>query len=158
MSLICRMQPYRLVAPFTKWHSALLSAAGDPSGVFGCLAYSHCVSVWTSAAVRRGGSYDIAMAGRPCMKNFCHSPRYQSRVTSVYFVSHWSFVFREEKFFPESPLYDFFLNALRGYMRNGQISWKISGIFYLQFPFFSFHFFWQVDNKDSKNKYSNIAI
>ena len=30
-----------LVAPFTKWQSALLSAAGDLSRVSSCLAYSH---------------------------------------------------------------------------------------------------------------------
>ena len=77
-----------------KWQSALLSAAGDLSRVYGCLAHSHYnrrslaarafrseLQLLDAAGADRG--CDIAMT-YPGMENFCHRPRHQSRATSVY--------------------------------------------------------------------------
>ena len=74
--------------------SALLSAAGDLSRVYGCLAHSHYNHTLLAARAFRSERQllDAAKADRSCdiamaylgIENFCHRPRHQSRATSVY--------------------------------------------------------------------------
>ena len=89
-----KLKKYTLISPFTKWQSALLSAAGDLSRVSGCLAHSHYNRASLAARAFRSErqlldaagadrGYDIATA-YPGAENFCHKPRHQSRATSVF--------------------------------------------------------------------------
>ena len=84
---------YASCTVYKKWQSALLSAAGDLSRVYGCLAHSHYNRTSLAArafrselqlldAARTDRGCDIAMA-YPGMENFCHRPRHQSCATSV---------------------------------------------------------------------------